>query len=912
MNAKPPTPGEEPTGAAHVGGGRRAAKSPRKHPTSVGNGIRAPSQIPGSGGFYDEGSTQDSTSSDSDSGRDEEARWRTKLRGYDSIKRLKEQYYPPDPRPGHIRRKIPDEQPEPRPPHMWGKPRDEDKRKVDPTEEHQEYDSILESEGFSMVSVSSLPSAQQNSGSQSAMHSSNYGQVSSGEVSVQQAQDRAQTGSAAKAQTPAVAPSPSMPPPPMPSAHARSSPQPLTKPTDGTPRLTRIVRAGIALQGVLSPKTSSIDGSSLATGPTALSQPGSSKSPKQRMDELFSGFGPGTRRELRAGLRLGEELAKRQNVSQGNASTEDDLFSRAASPRYPELPNSADGQSYRLKVPTAEDKVEYPALKKQQLPSPEDSLADDEDKMSWKATSPAQNDPILPTSQPESVQESVEQQRTNRSIDPKEAQWQREREAVSKQIEEANTSQVIVIDGDSEIPLDEEDEEDQEAPEEEQYLPDEEILESEDSLEGQEEDDFDIWQPEAQSSKLSNKSPPDTIGALFQNEAPKPKRSKLPMTWRRHSQVVYSDELEPEQSESFLRPTEDAAKVIHKGEVAQQQIYEGFSPLLARQASESDTDASASEHEMSDIEQPSPEQPSPVATKDIRKLSIRKTERLLFSKTQLQSHTSGSSRRTMIDNKASIPSMAIPTMTTKQNSHLPPNTKGNTPPGLPPAYLYSGLYLPPSPPRAAPTSWLTRLFSTTTTTTSTTALRSSPNDDLMADIPGPLYTHLPLTLTHHLLFLALFLTQLENPNIYSFSPYSPYARYLSQPVSGQGWVHYTSKADIALIDKFLSILDRKGVRRPGWLGGWGSGDKEKITGRKIMSLIFQWWRNGVLHGDYPIGEGNKTGFIHNTERLWTEADIVARDTEDDTVPNPAIVVAQEAWENGLHWAESAWIGKRRK
>ncbi|KAL2043671.1 hypothetical protein ABVK25_012554 [Lepraria finkii] len=175
-----------------------------------------------------------------------------------------------------------------------GNEEQEEQADLDPTNEHQEFDTILESEGFSMVSC--------------------YHGFRS-EISIWKLREH----------TPAIASSPSVPPvlqdPP------QQSPHPLEKATDGTPKLARVVRAGFALQGVLSPKekkklglpfrSSERPSPFLAVGNAASQRRHSSpvskaKSPKDRLDDLFSEFGAGTRRELKAGLRLGEELAKRQ------------------------------------------------------------------------------------------------------------------------------------------------------------------------------------------------------------------------------------------------------------------------------------------------------------------------------------------------------------------------------------------------------------------------------------------------------------------------------------------------------------------------------------------------------------------------------------------------------------------------
>ena len=209
---------------------------------------------------------------------------------------------------------------------------DEDDKDVaanDPTDNHQEFDSILESEGFSMVSVSSLPSAQQHSGSWVNHEDGTDGPKT--RPTPAQVLSSVNPNTHSQLRTPSLASSTSsMPPPPIPLSRPHDSPRPMTKPTDGTPRLGRVVRAGIALQGVLSPSNSTSQVGSAEN--STLSASSSAMSSKDRMDQLFDGFGAGTRRELRAGLRLGEELAKRQQRDQDGEKfkerAEDDVFSQ--------------------------------------------------------------------------------------------------------------------------------------------------------------------------------------------------------------------------------------------------------------------------------------------------------------------------------------------------------------------------------------------------------------------------------------------------------------------------------------------------------------------------------------------------------------------------------------------------------
>jgi len=403
--------GPEPTKSQPRNRGRRKAMSPIKYNTSDSDNLpvsikySAAELAPRQADDQSHGghSPHESPFPDSALGKADEARWRSRLR-HDSLSPVRSRVL-------ESGVKV-----------FYGKTiNKKDELIADPTEKHQEYDSILESEGFSMISHSTLPSVEQRSGRASMLNEKDKHEASSVSLAPRTETTAGFVNSTSKILTPAVASSPGLPPQ-MPSFEAHSSPRPLEKATDGTPKLTRIVRAGIALQGVLNPNNGSAGRSSSAAGTGSCSEPASAKSPKQRMDDLFSGFGPGTRRELRAGLRLGEELARRQQSTQGKADIrcEDDVFSQDATSTYPQLPDSAKSKDYSLKVPAPEQEVEYPVLRRHQLPSPEESLVDDEDRMSWKGTSPEQGEPALPKAR---HQEVVKHQVIDETIDTREAEW---------------------------------------------------------------------------------------------------------------------------------------------------------------------------------------------------------------------------------------------------------------------------------------------------------------------------------------------------------------------------------------------------------------------------------------------------------------------------------------------------------
>jgi hypothetical protein len=192
------------------------------------------------------------------------------------------------------------------------------------------------------------------------------------------------------------------------------------------PKLARVVGAGIALQGVLSPRAAS--SKSEAKSPVIARG-----TPKQRLDDLFEGFDSGTRRELRAGLRFGEELAKRQKLSSpaelqkqlAKASSSTQVWRGETTVQHTPiaLPSNVTGMVEKRACPATTALVETKRLKGAENTS------------HTGLTTPLQDRNQANTS-------------AHLNTQAKEREWQLEREAVSKQIENASISQVIVIDSD--------------------------------------------------------------------------------------------------------------------------------------------------------------------------------------------------------------------------------------------------------------------------------------------------------------------------------------------------------------------------------------------------------------------------------------------------------------------------------
>ncbi|EXJ57201.1 hypothetical protein A1O7_07548 [Cladophialophora yegresii CBS 114405] len=292
--------------------------------------------------------------------------------------------------------------------------------------------------------------------------------------------------------------------------------------------------AGIALQEIMSPGASTEK--ELPQENALTSQPPNSHG----QDALFNGFDSGTQRELRAGLRFGEELAKRQ---------------------VGDLPAQSVATVTREKAGTELDRSSTQGKVQSRI----------NDKSTW-----THQEPLAPGSKTNTspglnntqVMEKAPRTPQNRASEPSEPDildtqarrkrdWQLEREAVSRQIQEASESQVIVINSDSE------DEE-----------PSPKTLEkaaSHTQLDDEAGDETDIWLAEAKSSS----SPPrggtnDLFTRTEQRQQQerareavnRPRRSLIPSPWKRGEDVEV-----PNEQGTFLSTNMDEASglMAYKG-----------------------------------------------------------------------------------------------------------------------------------------------------------------------------------------------------------------------------------------------------------------------------------------------------------------------------------------------------------
>ena len=759
-----------------------------------------------------------------------------------------------------------------------------DQTDFDPTRQHQEYDSILESEGFSMVSVSSLPSVDNNS----VGPLQQYGSLHE--------------------HTPTITSSRSIPPAPK-NAKIQSSPRQLEIPSDGTSKLAKAVRAGIALQGVLSPK----DQSQKPDSPFQKSQEPSPflivdkpvpqrervscrvrehKVPEERLDNLFKGFGAGTRRELRAGLRLGEELAKRQRqTSQESVVSSkegDNVFQRTNNPTDPRLSASDPNEGFTLKLTGPEKQVRYPVLSNNQLPSPERSLVDEEeDRMSWKADTPIkQEEPALTS--PQALMSDETTGSNASAIDytmmARKEEWQREREAVSKQIEMANKSQVIVIDSDS---GDEE---------EEAHNPEEDVADS------------DIWQAEAQSADQSVKSTPEASDMLLQPEVLKPRRSKLPSPWRRNSQIIYSDEIEPTESDLFWQPDQLQAKASERRNAKKSQIQDHSNvsansildiSLENTRRAEAQIQLEASEAWPVDRSLLSDDEFSNTATsaeEDLDHGSILHADRtkkfpVVFSPSEKHTllEAPPTPPKELLTKDATEVSEKITTLKVTESTSVEPvlqttedrkvvidprllqkKTQRSSASNQPSRHIRP---IQPLHPANSSDSWLSRLTAPIWSVFAPAASvqPAATKEDILCSSPHePLCQLTPWEECHFRALGPLYYGSfLYGAHLFPFNPRSRSARYCGAYVTSKlGWSRKITPEDCGITDAFMVLLDERGFA----LGEPGA---RWIDEGMVIAMCVALWVGMVKRGEIEadLSKGQRIGLRDQGDRKWTKDDI---------------------------------------
>ncbi|KAH9864124.1 hypothetical protein J1614_010058 [Plenodomus biglobosus] len=269
---------------------------------------------------------------------------------------------------------------------------------------------VLDSENFSMISVDSLPSnggfssppqpcesqgpAKRSIGSLLDVISESSS-VTPPRITVQPVSlhsstasnpaDRLRSNASPRYTTPVVEEieQPSEPP--------AIQPAPPAIPKVETHHIGRVVTAGVALQGL-------VDTNRTTPDPSQKALDGS----RDQLDDLFRGFSEGTRKELQAGLRLGEQLAD------GQVNLPSPTVSSPIKPPRQEAPKEGVFRTHRkhrsrlltpdeqedhvlvaVEQPTTENDVQYPSLEAEKAANSLISPAGSEAEMSWRVDTPS-------------------------------------------------------------------------------------------------------------------------------------------------------------------------------------------------------------------------------------------------------------------------------------------------------------------------------------------------------------------------------------------------------------------------------------------------------------------------------------------------------------------------------------------
>lgn len=710
---------------------------------------------------------------------------------------------------------------------------------LDPTSEHDEFDSILESEGFSIVSVSSLPSAKlfsnnlveidehydnrvsnpdggsfsgglkpkEKSGSSTLNADSDIGDLR--EISGMRerrplsppyhpqeliSDQRPTLDSTPLKITPAI-----LIPPMINAPDTSNSPRPLEKPSDGTPRLVRVVRAGIALQGVLSPRSAE---------KCILSSSTPAKSPIERLDNLFSGFGAGTGRELRAGLRLGEQLAKRQQLLPrrvvAKLQPEDDVFAQGETASSSKPPKNGMGSAYTLRLPGHGETTLYPNLSNKQLPSPERSEIDnDEDGMSWRLDTPESARLGTKRIENKSGPTEIDQNFEGSTIAREEKEYRLERAAVSREIEEANASQVIVINSDSE---------------------------GEDN--NQDEYDIDdIWKEQAYISELPSQSKLDAPSSPHLQNL-KPRRSQIPSPWRRHSQNSLAREGAVDDTDLFWQPSQTSNSSETHKEVSDESLYPNLrrsSPLDKDQDNRLSIDARDDET-------------VGCCTNKARVGDLIIQDCKPVAKSQLL----------QLAQRATVASKSVdvvsPIKRTIENS-FPVQKQAST------SWLgYFTSFVP--------------AFREPVPLVAPKAEHRLPNGKRKlprtGSLEGPLSHFTPWTEAHFRALYFHYAALIEHRQRYVFNAETASAPYAGRMIEHRGWERAITKDDCAIVDAFMFDLNRRG---PSVLEECVKGER-RINESLVTKMVFILWMSGVKRGECEVGTG-KTGLADDSDEvMW--------------------------------------------
>ena len=841
---------------------------------------------------------------------------------------------------------------------------------VDPPGQQHEFDTILESEGFSMVSVESLRSSDRRSIEQGPARLSppSTEREDSIEASAEYpGSERSMSAITDESTSPlnamkpdvlinntakrVITPSMGLATPPQPSAPDRSlitgTERVIDELSDGTPKHERAARASAVLQSVPSP-----DSQATFQGKQRLASPfiadkynlgnehfDTSRHPvlldstgaNQPDADLVGGFSAAERRELRAGLRLGEELAKRQRTSLNSpddgSKVSQHLCLQQNSPLYPQIQLSQYYSSALYDEPGENEASSCPPLPNPQLPSPAESdIEDSKNKMSWQAELQQSASPHQLTSADEVSQ--VHKSMVDYTMLAREAEWQRERQAVSRQIRNASSSQVIVIDDDTLDP---------------------------ESTPSSYESNHDSQVPSTQDADITGElkdASQTTPGRATKADVTNFRRSKLPSPWLRHTgNEVSAEQSRAQLTESDLFWQPDLASIDAANKRKQRKKVKEASPgssqltsPISREGKQTtgrnqvslssrtlvdpaielfgntslDTfEPTMSEkvrsHSHCDLDSHEANKENFQATKEVlaeeehcadsyeaNKHNLQPTEELIAvdephwnsyeaNKDNLQPTedllAENNDTVTLAEDvpPAVVPLPGSPALEAIDPDLLEPSEAPATYKPLSPPKALATKKPQPRPSTTLSSSWFSALAAPLASLFISAGPSCPPatKEDILLSSPyEPLPWYLPFTSAHlRAIEPLVWSSLLYNPGIFPYNPNSVCRYMLGAKVStGRGWGREFTKQDCGVIDAFRVLLRYRGVAPE---EGQGLCEGERLSCQHIAVGIVRVWVHMVMNGyvDFREWKGAKTGMRKEGDRWWRENDVVIDETE---------------------------------
>ena len=762
--------------------------------------------------------------------------------------------------------------------------------------EGSEFDSIAEGEDFSVVSLSTLPSAQQHLNSRGPLTSQESALPNSEELQhrqphsldtfvpqqmnnqgrawshTSQSQQRQKSEDDVPASIPGVA-APANPSLLQLNVQRRTPSQLFSSPALPPLKPTYVAHSsGFIKQGQergqslkqplypdLNKRTSSVLKPANQVSDTASPE---MENPSQKLTEeprnnIFKGFGVKTRRELRAGLRLGVELAKRQQqdevTTQNIPDSDGDIFQALAlSDHRQSEPHQDALQAHHTAIP----EVTYPEIRtRKQLPSPETSQDEKAERL-FKGS-------------------DVRTPSTTSST--------RERQEVIHHIDNAPMSEVIVINAHASSP---------------ESL-DDDSSESRARKDGQspQEDATDVWQTEARSTTHS-----PNASQIVMNPTVPSNDQNLRFSRQEGSQLT------ERKTEVFSADKPAAGPIAHK--IKQEDMrYSTPSPQKENEMpNPAYTGLTNFTTEMQGIEVELPRRvlssrhgvPS-AASKRMNSLVAQEQQvRTKRKQIKLGQKRQSWKKRPMKPSARSQPTPQTMTQTSTAEAQSEQSEYSTV--TAPLQHKAQAQQVPHVDEFSFSNTWQETVFSYPLLQTAAAAFSSLTSHDpskvlLSATFQTPptppdkptslLTTHLPFNDAHYTRLRTIYMKAQRYPSLYRLQESSPCKDLVGLEVESIGWRRKLEEWELGAVDDFLRVLNIEGLRdHQRTEFGLGEDDslREEIRVEEVVKRVFSIWVGQVQRGEVDLKDGvagcwdkkfvDRRKEVLKRQKAWREAQSV--------------------------------------